>query len=113
MLVGLKERQMLRALAPSGGGDQRAAGAGRARAAVDCVQRSETPSPNWEQAEREVRGTLGIAWGCPVHNVMKDTHTFRDEPERITRWTDMAPRCVRGGVDVGIMYVRRPRREGN
>jgi hypothetical protein len=54
-----------------------------------------TPSPNWEEAEREVRETLRIASGCAVHVVMKDTHTFCHEPERITRWTETASRIVR------------------
>ena len=53
------------------------------------------PEANWEQAEREIRETLAIARGCAVHVVMKDTSTFCGEPERITRWTEMASRVVR------------------
>jgi len=53
------------------------------------------PEPNWEQAEKELRETLAIARGCPVHLVMKDTHTFHHDPERITRWAQMASRIAR------------------
>ena len=54
-----------------------------------------SPAPNWEQAERDIRETLEIAKGCAVHIVMKDTHTFCGEPERITRWAEIASRVVR------------------
>ena len=53
------------------------------------------PQPNFEQAEQELRETLEIAQGCPVHLVMKDTHTFHHQPERITRWAQIASRVVR------------------
>lgn len=53
------------------------------------------PQPNWEQAEREIRETLEMARGCAVHIVMKDTHTFCQEPQRITRWAQMASQVVR------------------
>ena len=49
-----------------------------------------TPSPNWEAAESEIRDMLRIGTGCAIHIVMKDTSTFCREPERITRWTQMA-----------------------
>lgn len=54
-----------------------------------------SPTPDWEQAERDVRETLEIAAGCCVVIVMKDTSTFHHEPARITRWTDMASRLAR------------------
>ncbi len=53
-----------------------------------------TPSPAWDEAEREIRETLTIARGCAVHVVMKDTHTFCDDPTRITRWAEMARRAA-------------------
>jgi len=53
-----------------------------------------SPQPDWEGAEREIAGTLAIARGCPLHIVMKDTHTLCNEPERITRWADMARRLA-------------------
>lgn len=46
-------------------------------------------------AEQEIRETLEIAQNCAVHIVMKDTHTFCREPERITKWTDMAIKVVK------------------
>lgn len=32
--------------------------------------------------------------GCAVHLVMKDTHTFCNEPQRIMRWAERASRVV-------------------
>jgi len=52
------------------------------------------PQPDWDAAEQEIRQTLTIARGCPVHLAMKDTHTFCGEPERLTRWADMATRVA-------------------
>ena len=57
-----------------------------------------TPEPNWEQAEKELRETLEIARGCAVHIAMKDTHTFCSDPERITKWSEMASHVVRGAA---------------
>ena len=54
-----------------------------------------SPTPDWPAAEREIRDTLDIARGCPIHIVMKDTHTFHHQPQRITRWSEMASRVVR------------------
>ena len=48
--------------------------------------------PAWDAAEAEVRDIIAMAGrhGCPLHIVMKDTSTFCNEPERITRWAKMA-----------------------
>ncbi|MFH1571536.1 MAG: hypothetical protein ABIL09_26325 [Gemmatimonadota bacterium] len=53
------------------------------------------PTPDWAGAEAELRDTLRIARGCPIHLVMKDTHTFCREPERVTRWATLASRIAR------------------
>jgi len=53
------------------------------------------PGADWEQAEREIRETIEIAQGCPMHFVMKDTSTFCDEPERVTRWASMATKVAK------------------
>jgi len=53
------------------------------------------PHADWETAEEDVRGTLQIARGCPMHVVMKDTSTFCGEPDRITCWAEMAGRIGR------------------
>ena len=45
-------------------------------------------------AEQEVRETLEIAKGCPIHIVMKDTSTFHGEAARTTRWCEMAKRLA-------------------
>lgn len=52
------------------------------------------PTPNWSEAEREIRETLEINGSGPTHIVMKDTHTFCHAPERITQWSDMASRIA-------------------
>jgi len=54
-----------------------------------------SPRPNWEKAEQDIRETLTIARGCPVHIVMKDTSTFCNEPERITKWAELATRIAK------------------
>ena len=53
------------------------------------------PAPAWEAAERDIRETLEVARGCAVQIVMKDTSTFCDEPERVSRWAELASRVVR------------------
>ena len=53
-----------------------------------------TPTPDWNQAGREIRETLDIARGCPIHIVMKDTSTFCNEAERVTRWATIAGKIV-------------------
>ncbi len=44
--------------------------------------------------ETDIRRTLShcldVARGCKVEIIMKDTHTLRGEPERLTRWTEIA-----------------------
>ena len=52
------------------------------------------PTPDWEAAEAELRETLEIAKDCCVSLVMKDTTSFFGEPERATRWTNMASRVA-------------------
>jgi len=54
-----------------------------------------SPVADWAQAERDVRETLKIAGPCPVHVCMKDTKTFCNEPDRITRWCEMAVRVAK------------------
>ena len=55
-------------------------------------------TPDWEAAERDVRETLQIARGCPLHIVMKDTGTFHGEAERTTRWCEMAKELAMDSV---------------
>ena len=47
-------------------------------------------APDWGAAESDIRSTLNIARRCPVHIVMKDTRTFQNDGERISRWCEMA-----------------------
>lgn len=57
-----------------------------------------SPRPDWEKADQDLRETLAIASGCPVHIVMKDTNTFCNEPERITKWAELATRIAKESV---------------
>ena len=54
-----------------------------------------SPKADWEKAEQDIRQTLRITKGCAVHIVMKDTTTFCDEPDRVTRWSEMATRIAK------------------
>lgn len=58
-----------------------------------------SPKPDYDAAEKELCETLNIASGCCIQLVMKDTHTFHNEPERITRWTDIASRLATTRMD--------------
>ena len=51
-------------------------------------------NPDYESAEQEIRETLSIARDCCVSFTLKGTLTFYHEPERLTRWTDMAQRVI-------------------
>jgi len=53
-----------------------------------------SPRADWEQAEKEIRETLEITNGNPTHIVMKDTNTFFNEPDRITKWAEIAKRLA-------------------
>lgn len=53
------------------------------------------PVAEWDAAEQDIRETLDIARGCPIHIVMKDTSTFHGEAERTTKWCEMAVRVAK------------------
>jgi len=52
------------------------------------------PTADYEGAERAIRETLDAAAGCCLEIIMKDTHTFHGDPERIERWSRMASRLA-------------------
>ncbi len=52
------------------------------------------PKPDYASAEKEIRETLSIAADCCVSLTLKGTLTFYHEPQRLTRWIDMAQRVV-------------------
>jgi hypothetical protein len=52
------------------------------------------PGPDWEGVEHELRETLTIARGCCVSLVMKDTTSYFGEPQRATRWAEIAQRVA-------------------
>jgi hypothetical protein len=53
-----------------------------------------SPEPAWEAAAEDIRRTLVLTRGRPVHIVMKDTNTFHNDPPRATRWCEMARRLA-------------------
>ncbi len=52
------------------------------------------PAVDYGAVERGIRETLEIARGCCLEMIMKDTHTFQGDPERISRWTEIASRLA-------------------
>ena len=52
------------------------------------------PETHYDVAEKELRETMNLARDCHLEVVMKDTHTFQNEPSRITKWTQMATRLA-------------------
>ena len=54
--------------------------------------------PDYDAVEKSIRETIEIADGCCLEILMKDTHTFQGEPERIVRWTDIASRLAAEAV---------------
>ena len=45
---------------------------------------------DYEQIENIIRETIEIARGCCLEIIMKDTHTFCNDPERVSKWTQIA-----------------------
>ncbi|MDP7395920.1 MAG: hypothetical protein QGF67_07515 [Lentisphaeria bacterium] len=53
------------------------------------------PQAHLEAAEEQLRETIDMTKDCHLELIMKDTHTFQKEPQRITQWTEMATRLAR------------------
>ena len=53
-----------------------------------------SPDPDWATAEEEIRQTIEIVQGAPLHIIMKDTSTFFGQPERITKWARLTGKIV-------------------
>ena len=43
-----------------------------------------------DEVREEIRKTLSIAGNLNLELIMKDTHTFQNEPWRIARWVEIA-----------------------
>jgi hypothetical protein len=52
------------------------------------------PGVDYGALERSIRETIGIARGCCLEIIMKDTHTFQGQAERISRWSEIASRLA-------------------
>jgi hypothetical protein len=53
------------------------------------------PSVDYDFFERQIRETLEIAKGCCVEIIMKDTHTYNGDAQRITKWSQIASRLAK------------------
>ena len=54
------------------------------------------PKVNWLEVERTTRETVETARGCCLEMILKDTHTFHNDPERIGRWVEIALGAAKG-----------------
>jgi hypothetical protein len=52
------------------------------------------PAVHYEALEKDIRRTIEAARGCCLEIVMKDTHTFQGDPQRIARWSAIASRLA-------------------
>jgi hypothetical protein len=52
-------------------------------------------TPDWAAAEKEIRETIAIVGGAPMHICMKDTQTFCGEAARTTKWCELAVRIAK------------------
>ena len=46
-----------------------------------------SPQPDYDSAMNQLAETMKIAKDCCLEIVMKDTHTFKNDPQRIKKWT--------------------------
>jgi hypothetical protein len=53
-----------------------------------------SPVVDWDHVEKITRETIRMARGCRLEMVMKDTHTVHNQPERFTRWCELARRLA-------------------
>jgi hypothetical protein len=53
-----------------------------------------SPQPDWEAAEKQVRDIHKLTEGMSVQFSLKDSNTFCNDPERITKWVEMTKRIV-------------------
>jgi len=51
-------------------------------------------SVDYDAVERDIRETMSAARGCCLEMVMKDTHTFQGDPDRVRRWSEIASRLA-------------------
>ena len=53
-----------------------------------------SPAADWTSAEQAIRDTLRMARGCCLEMILKDTHTFCNDPTRVGRWVKTALRLA-------------------
>jgi len=56
------------------------------------------PNVDYSFMENQIKETLQIAKGCCIEIIMKDTHTFNGDAQRITTWSQIASRIAKESV---------------
>lgn len=56
------------------------------------------PTVDWDAVEKVTRETLQIARGCCLEMIMKDTHTFHGQADRVGKWVQIASRLAREAI---------------
>ncbi len=54
-----------------------------------------SPQPDWDAARKAIEETVDIARNCCLEMIMKDTHTFCNDPSRIGQWARIALEVAR------------------
>ena len=49
---------------------------------------------DWDGVEADIRETLDVARGMPINIIMKSTETFRNQPDRVGKYVDIALRLA-------------------
>jgi len=52
------------------------------------------PKPDWDEVQRVTRETVEIAKGCCLEMILKDTHTFCNDPDRVGKWVQTVRRIA-------------------
>jgi hypothetical protein len=54
------------------------------------------PTVNWDEVRRVTQETAEAARGCCLEMILKDTHTFHGDPQRVGRWARIALEAAGG-----------------
>ena len=52
------------------------------------------PKPDWDEVDRVTRETVQMARGCCLEMILKDTHTFCNDPDRVGKWVQTVRRIA-------------------
>jgi len=57
-----------------------------------------TAAVDWDWVEKDIRETLDVGRGCCLEMIMKSTETIGNDPERVTRWVELARRLAEESI---------------